>query len=458
MPAPADPGALGVGLPEDWPAALAQLDADGRVLAANRAWREQPGLPARVAVQPGAEALTVWHLLPEGVCWALDVQPAAHGGWWCTALRTSAPPRPAPGGFSSRFESELRYWTIFHASSSPILLVGEEGQILEANPAATGLYCYPRELMLQMELAQLMPACPSPARLFATQPETLPAGLHLRQGAESFMAEATLSYVRLRGVLMAVVLVRDVHEAHMRAALEQHQQRELAHAARLIHAGEMASALAHELNQPLTAIRNFSGVVQRRLEQMGDAARTVREPVQMIAEQALRAGEIVHRIRGFVRKGVPVTAPLNLNEVVRDVIRFNEADARAHGVEIQVLLAEDLPRLNADRLQLEQAISNLVRNGIESMLELPGQRLLRISSSLTVDQQLELRVSDQGGGLAPALAHDPFAPFVTTKPHGMGLGLAICRTIIENHGGRIWVANNSARGCTFCFSLPLPTA
>jgi PAS domain S-box-containing protein len=454
---PAESGAPAPALPEDWPAPLAHLDAEGRVLACNRAWRTRLGALACLPLPPGlpGQGRPGFYDQPDGQRWALDFQPDAQGGWWCTALLLPPSGHREAGGFSSRFESELRYWSIFHAACSPILLVGEQGQILEANPAATGLYCYPRELILQMHMAQLMPDCPSPARLFATQPETLPPGLHVRYGAEGFMAEVTLSYVRLRGVQMAVVLVRDVHEAHLRAELEQHQQRELAHAARLIHAGEMASALAHELNQPLTAIRNFSGVVQRRLEQMGDAGTAIRAPVRMIAEQALRAGEIVHRVRGFVRKGAPVTAPVDLDEVVRDVMRFTEHEARHQGVELVPVLAGDLPLLLADRLQLEQVVSNLVRNGIEAMATVSGPRQLRILTCLTVDQQLELRVSDRGPGLAPTLGRDPFTPFVSTKAQGMGLGLAICRTIIENHGGRIWVAESSAHGCTFCISLPI---
>ena len=248
--------------------------------------------------------------------------------------------------------------------------------------------------------------------------------------------------------------VRDVHDRHLAVEREKRQAQELAHAGRLIHVGEMATALAHELNQPLTAIRNFSGVVLRRLDAVGPLADSLREPLEMIAQQALRAGEIVHRVRGFVRKGRPVTVPVAIGSVVRSVVRFMQPDLGASNVRVVVDLAEGLPRVLADRVQLEQVLANLIRNAIDAMAALAGERILRISARPGADGCVELAVADQGPGLAEAIRADPFLPFATTKPDGVGLGLPICRTIVENHGGRLWVEHSSPAGTTFCFTLP----
>ena len=248
--------------------------------------------------------------------------------------------------------------------------------------------------------------------------------------------------------------VRDVHDRHLAVEREKRQAQELAQAGRLIHVGEMATALAHELNQPLTAIRNFSGVVLRRLDAVGPLADPIREPIQMIAQQALRAGEIVHRVRGFVRKGRPVTAPVAIGSVVRSVVRFMQPDLGARNVRVVVDLAEALPPVLADHVQLEQVLANLIRNAIDAMAELADERILRITARSGADGCVVLAVSDRGPGLAEAIRADPFAPFLTTKPDGVGLGLPICRTIVENHGGRLWVEHSSPAGTTFCFTLP----
>ena len=275
--------------------------------------------------------------------------------------------------------------------------------------------------------------------------------------------DGSYRWVALRGKVMErdadgrptrmIGTVRDVHDQHLAAEREKRQQRELAHAARLIHVGEMASALAHELNQPLTAMRNFSAVALRRLDESG-GGEAIRVPLKMIAEQALRAGEIVHRVRAFVRKGGQASGRVALNGVVADMVRFAEFEARAHAVQFALDLADPLPVVQADQVQLEQVISNLVKNGIEAMSDTAGDRVLIIRTMRAPDGGVEVQVIDRGGGLAESVRADPFAPFVSTKPDGVGLGLAICRTIIENHGGRLWVESSTAGGCTFCFSLP----
>lgn len=283
------------------------------------------------------------------------------------------------------------------------------------------------------------------------------------------VSDGTYRWVALRGKVMEcdaqgrparmIGTVRDVHDHYLSIAREKRQERELARAAHLIHLGEMASVLSHELNQPLTALRNFSGVALRRLDELGPAGNRIAEPLKMIAEQALRAGDIVHRVRGFVRRGGLKSAPVAMNRVVHSVVRFAEFEARAHAVQILLQLAEPLPTVNGDQVQLEQVLSNLVKNAIDAMSAVPWSRELAIRTQVDHDGMVEVAVIDCGEGLADAVRQDPFAPFATTKPEGVGLGLAICRTIIENHGGRMWVESSDVQGTTFCFALPpMPAA
>ncbi|MCK6375152.1 MAG: PAS domain-containing protein [Zoogloea sp.] len=281
--------------------------------------------------------------------------------------------------------------------------------------------------------------------------------------------DGTYRWVALRGKVMErdalgrpsrmIGTVRDVHDHYLSIAREKRQERELARAAHLIHLGEMASVLSHELNQPLTALRNFSGVALRRLEELGPAGNRIAEPLKMISEQALRAGDIVHRVRSFVRRGGLKSAPVAMNKVVQSVVRFAEFEARAHAVQLLLQLAEPLPLVNGDQVQLEQVLSNLVKNAIDAMSAVPWSRDLVIRTQVDHDGMVEVAVIDCGEGLAESVRQDPFAPFATTKPDGVGLGLAICRTIIENHGGRMWVESSDAQGTTFCFALPsMPAA
>lgn len=276
--------------------------------------------------------------------------------------------------------------------------------------------------------------------------------------------DGSYRWVALRGKVMErdaegrpgrmIGTVRDVHDRYLSAAREKRQERELARAAHLIHLGEMASVLAHELNQPLTALRNFSAVAQHRLSELGAAGGRIAEPLQMISEQALRAGDIVRRVRGFVRRGGLASLPLAMNEVVRSAVRFAEFEARAHAVQIELQLCDSLPMIRGDEVQLGQVVSNLVKNAIDAMSGQPGARDIIIRTGLGREGAVEVAVIDCGSGLAEAVRHDPFAPFATTKQEGVGLGLAICRTIVENHGGRLWVERSDAHGTTFRFSLP----
>lgn len=255
--------------------------------------------------------------------------------------------------------------------------------------------------------------------------------------------------VRLIGTL------RDIHEHRLQEARERQQQSELAHAGRLMMLGEMASVLAHEINQPLTAMSNFSTLCLMRLDGVGSQGEPLRRPLEMIRAQALRAGEIVERVRGFVRKGSQKIMPVDLNELVGSILEMSLFEARTHGVIINRELHPGLPPVLADRLQIEQVILNLVKNAIDALRTTGPAGIVTVSTRLTPAGRAEVRVHDNGPGFPEASRQELFVPFHTTKTEGVGLGLSISRSIVEAHGGELRLDGDGEGGSTLCFDLPL---
>lgn len=249
--------------------------------------------------------------------------------------------------------------------------------------------------------------------------------------------------------------VRDIHGSRMRQLQETADRGRIFRLERMATAGEMLSALAHEVNQPLTAISNYSSLAVRQFSRRDDES--IAKSLRVISEQALRAGEIVRRIREFVRRGNPTFRLTALNKLIKRVVGWCDGDAAAAGIQIRLNLDAALPEIELDILQVEQVLFNLLRNGMEAMSDelLSRPRQLIVSSSL-VQEQVQVRVRDFGEGLDEATADGMFEPFVSSKPEGMGMGLAICRTVVENHGGKIWAESvPNERGTVFIFTLGL---
>lgn len=249
-------------------------------------------------------------------------------------------------------------------------------------------------------------------------------------------------------------MVQDITERKALEERDRMRQAQLLHSARLVTMGEMASTMAHELNQPLTAIANFSGAGLRRLQDT-PALHSAREILGMIAAQARRAGEIVWRMRDFARAEDAHFGPQNLNAVIREIAPVGELQARGQGVTIHYELGTGLPPVRADRVQVEQVLLNLVKNGIESMEGVEHGRQLVVRTRRLNRDEVETAVADEGCGLPESMKPDVFPPFITTKQGGLGLGLSISRSIVEAHGGRLWCAPNEGGGTTFYFTLPV---
>ncbi|PKO34507.1 MAG: PAS domain-containing sensor histidine kinase [Betaproteobacteria bacterium HGW-Betaproteobacteria-7] len=250
----------------------------------------------------------------------------------------------------------------------------------------------------------------------------------------------------------------DITERKAAEELARQQQEQLQFTARLVTMGEMASTLAHELNQPLAAIASYNTGCLNLLERPDCRPAEIQPALQKLGVQAQRAGRIIRRVHDFVRKSEPKRAPCNLGEVIEDCLGFVEADARKKHVHIECTLPA-LPPIPADRLMLEQVLLNLIRNAMDAMEETPEkERQLRIAIE-TGASELRISVTDQGCGIHPDIRDKLFSAFFTTKPEGMGVGLSICRSIIEFHRGRLWAEDNAdsatGSGTIFIFTLPL---
>ena len=256
------------------------------------------------------------------------------------------------------------------------------------------------------------------------------------------------------------------HIAGMRLALEtglaeqaasqehlHHLENQLAHAARVSTLGEMASGIAHELNQPLTAIAGYTQACLERTKGAVACPEDLRGILQKTADQTQRAGAIIQCMRSFVRKQPEPRTPLRIDAVVREALVLLDHEIRRHRVRIELALAEIPLRVWANRIELEQVIINLVRNALVAMSATPEPVLtIRI---LRRGNDVEVSILDRGVGLAPAVCENLFRPFFTTKPDGIGLGLAISRTIVEAHGGRLWAGASPDGGAVFSLALPV---
>ncbi|RTE67176.1 PAS domain S-box protein [Amphritea opalescens] len=251
-------------------------------------------------------------------------------------------------------------------------------------------------------------------------------------------------------------VARDMTAIKQAEAKQLQYQQEIDHAARLITMGEMATGLAHEINQPLTAVVNYVRGIQRRLATDRDAAlNDIDQPLARIGDTALRAGEIVRRMMDFTRKSQPKRELLSLNTLVNDLIGFCVSAAKRHNVVIENRLPDNIAEVYADRIQLEQILLNLLLNGIEACHREEDQTPLKVWLEASMDKsgQVIISVLDQGPGL-PSDSERLFEQFFTTKPKGLGMGLAISRTLIERHGGQLLAENRVSGGAKFSFMLP----
>jgi two-component system, LuxR family, sensor kinase FixL len=353
--------------------------------------------------------------------------------------------------------------SILQTVPDAMIVISEQGVIQSFSNAAERLFGYSAAEVINSNVKRLMP---NPYRdqhdgylnRYLTTGEKRIIGIGRvvvaeRKDGSTFPIELAIGEMNSNGRRFFTGFIRDLSERQQTEARLQELQSELIHISRLSAMGEMASALAHELNQPLSAIANYMTGSRRLLEgQTGEVARMVGNAMDKAAEQSLRAGQIIRRLRDFVARGESDKRVESLKKLVEEAAALALVGVKEHGIRVTFRIDPSIDRVIVDRVQIQQVILNLVRNAIESMEGL-GRRDLVIATEPTEDNMVSVSIADTGTGLAPDILSKLFEPFVSTKPHGMGVGLSISRTIVEAHGGTISAQENAGGGTVFRFTL-----
>jgi two-component system sensor kinase FixL len=278
-------------------------------------------------------------------------------------------------------------------------------------------------------------------------------------GAQRLIAWRCVVMEHANGDVSGILCSGDDVTEIRRGEREVREARErMTHVSRLATMGEMASGIAHEINQPLAAITSYAQASARLLAGTSPDLSDVRDALQQIAGQALRAGEIIHRLRSLVRNRATTRESADVNEVIAQIEPLTRADARASEVRLGFELAAGLARVNVDRIQIQQVVLNLVRNAIDAVRDAPpGAREICVRTAPTQDGHVQILVEDNGPGVAAQIRAQLFTPFVTTRQNGTGLGLAVSRTIIEAHRGRLDYRPREPHGACFTVTLPPET-
>ncbi len=361
-------------------------------------------------------------------------------------------------------EDDARFRAVLDAVPDAMVVIDERGTIESFSSSAERMFGYAAPEVIGRNVSLLMPSPDHDrhdsylARYLATGERHI-IGIGrvvtgLRKDGTTFPMELSVGAAVLEGRRRFTGFVRDLTERMNAERSVSTLQAELMHVARVSEMGQMGATLAHELNQPLTAIVNYLQACQRLISaQLSPVPPRIQDVVDKAVAQADRAGQIIRRLRQFVEKRESERRSDELNAVVQEAAALALVGARSAGIVPLFKLSPDLPTVWVDRVQIQQVVLNLVRNAIEAMAQ-SNQRLLLIETGL-LDQDLFVRISDTGPGLAPEVATQLFKPFVTTKDSGMGVGLSICRSIVEAHGGQIWAEARPEGGTAFTFTVSL---
>ena len=360
-------------------------------------------------------------------------------------------------------ESELL--SILEAAPDAIITLDEQGRIRSVSATAERLFAYPAEAMLGQSFRMLIPT-----RYWAAHDIAIER-YHRDRGTLPRRQSQRLSVLRSDGTEVPIELsigealigqeriftgfIRDLRETLAAQQRQAELRDELLHVSRLSAMGEMAAGLAHELNQPLAAAANFLGAADMLLADRGKDSAQILQLVRMASGQTLRAGDLIRRLRAFVSKGDVEIRAEAVNEVVADAVCLALTSAEQQRIDIHYDLDRTHMTILADRVQVQQVLVNLIRNAIEALRDQANATPRITLTSRAVDNgMIEIAVSDNGPGIAPEIFHRPYEPFVSTKAYGMGIGLSICRRIVEFHGGTLTAENMSEGGARIAFTVP----
>src|SRR6476469_10069944 len=361
-------------------------------------------------------------------------------------------------------EAEAHLRSILATVPDAMVVIDEAGLILSFSAAAEKMFGYSESEVVGENVKMLMP---NPDRdrhdqyliNYLTTGKRKIIGIGrvttaLHRDGNTFPIELAVGEAWSAGRRIFTGFIRDLTERQETLLRLQDLQSELAHVGRVSEMGTLASSLAHELNQPLTAVASYCEGARELLEREPDAETLAmaREALDEAAQQAVRAGQIVRRLRDFMSNGEMERRVESLQRLVTEANALALVGSREHGIDVQVSLDPNADLVFVDRIQVQQVLVNLIRNAIDAMIESPLRKLS--IRTLREDGMTRVTVEDTGTGISDTIADQLFQPFVTSKQSGMGIGLSICRTIVEAHGGRIWFEPGSKCGTAFHFTLP----
>jgi PAS domain S-box-containing protein len=362
---------------------------------------------------------------------------------------------------TDRKRAEYLARQVFETSPDRISIVGRDYRYQRVNPAFEQRYGRPAETFVGQHVADFLgwegferTAKAFYARCFSGEEVSYAAWFNIALGRRYL--SVTYSPLRPASEQVEAVLVisRDLTEHVLALEDLREAQMEVAHANRVATMGQLTASIAHEVNQPIAAAVTNAQAALRWLGARPPDLEEVRQALGSIVKDANRAGDVIGRIRELVKKAPPRKERVDINEAIREVIELTRGEAVKNGASVQTALGEGLPLIEGDRVQLQQVVLNLVVNAVQAMGAVAeGPRELLITTAQAEPEGVLVAVKDSGPGLTPASLEHLFAPFYTTKPDGLGMGLSICRSIIEAHGGRLWVTN-LVRGAIFTFTVP----
>jgi PAS domain S-box-containing protein len=364
---------------------------------------------------------------------------------------------------TSRRQAEYLMGQVFDAVPDGMCVIGPDFRVQRANPRFARHHGLTPESVIGAHLVELggrelfeRIAKPNVSRALAGEETTYSAWLPTPRGGRRYLR---ITYSPLHpnsDRVEAVLLVGRDHTNEMRAAEAlQAAQADLAHANRIATMGQLTASIAHEVSQPIHAVALSARAALRWLAADPPANEEVHDALARVVHNASLAGEVLARIRNLVRKAPPRRESFALDEAIRDVLALTASEADKSGITVERCVAPDVPPVFGDRVQLQQVILNLVMNGIEAMSGIDeGPQRLCVRAEPRSEDGVVVQVADTGQGLAKETARRLFEPFFTTKPHGMGMGLSICRSIVEAHGGQLSASPNEPRGTVFEFTLP----
>ena len=357
--------------------------------------------------------------------------------------------------------------TVLDSAVDAIVTIDAKGIIQSVNRATLTMFGFGEQELVGQPLSMLMPE-PYRSRhdgfiehyLKTGKANIIGIGRELIAQAKDgrvFPIYLAISDIDEGGQRYFAGIVRDISDQKAAQAALLEQQERLAHVGRLSTMGEMTASIAHEINQPLTAIAMYAQASLKLLQRDNFDKEKLIAALDKLNQQALRAGAVIERIQRFVRNESGQKELANLNTLIRDVEHLAAADARLHGIDLEFYLDPDLPDVFCDPIQIQQVALNLLRNAVDAMDEVGCQHgnTVKVCSGSIANDLVEVTVVDAGSGVAEDQEGLVFGAFHTTKANGMGMGLSICRSIIEAHGGNLNFKNNDTHGCTFYFQLPI---